>query len=419
MEPQERTASGSRRRVFVLDDDNDFCQLMSRMIGSLGYQVTATGNIKTVDFAKLTTSDVIFVDLMMPGTDGIQVLDVLARNRVRSSIVPMSGSHRDVLATAEMIARRSGLQVIGILNKPFRSHDVRRILGDERPVQPSEKAPVASEINIEDVLAGLAGKEFDAFLQPIIDLSTGCPTGYEALGRWRSEKFSLVGPERFIAVAARNGVLPRLTRQILDRAVGYAAKLKRRGLIWKVSVNIGAEDLVDRELPERLADLLATHDLPAGSLTVELTESSAVTNEIGMFGVLARLRLKGIELAIDDYGTAYSGLDRISNIPFTSVKLDRRFVTSMMTNQNARMIVESSIALAKRLQMKIVAEGIETEAQLNLLQEMGCELGQGYLLARPMGFEDLVAWLSDQPQREAPTYRKGVLNHGYRNDPAN
>ena len=418
MEPLERTSSGPRRRVFVLDDDNDFCQMMSRLGGSLGYQVIATGNIKTVDFSKLTTSDVIFVDLMMPGTDGIQVLDILARNRVKSSIVPMSGSHPDVLATAEVIGRRSGLHVIGVLNKPFRSHDVRRILGDERLVQPPEKVPVSSEINIEDVLAGLARNEFDAFLQPIIDLSTGGLTGYEALGRWRSEKFSLVGPERFIAVAARSGVLPRLTRQIFERALGYAAKLKARGLVWKVSVNIGAEDLVDPKLPERLADLLATHNLPAGSLTVELTESSAITNEIGMYGILARLRLKGIELAIDDYGSAYSGLDRMSNIPFTSVKLDRRFVSAMITNQNTRTIVESSIALAKRLQMKTVAEGIETEAQLSLLKEMGCELGQGHLLGRPMGFEELVAWHSDRPPREAPTYPKGALDHGYRNGPA-
>jgi EAL domain-containing protein (putative c-di-GMP-specific phosphodiesterase class I) len=107
---------------------------------------------------------------------------------------------------------------------------------------------------------------------------------------------------------------------------------------------------------------------------------------------LARLRLKGSDLAIDDFGTSYSGLDRLSTIPFTSLKIDMRFITDMMTNKNARMIVESSIALAKRLKMKTVAEGIETEAQLALLKDMRCDFGQGYLFAPPMQFQKLLCW---------------------------
>jgi EAL domain-containing protein (putative c-di-GMP-specific phosphodiesterase class I) len=125
---------------------------------------------------------------------------------------------------------------------------------------------------------------------------------------------------------------------------------------------------------------------------VELTESSATSNETLMLGTLARLRLKGIELAIDDFGTSYSGLDRLSTIPFTSLKIDMRFISDMMTNKNAQTIVESSIALAKRLNMKTVTEGIETKDQFLLLRDMGCDLGQGYFIARPMAFQELVSW---------------------------
>jgi len=157
-------------------------------------------------------------------------------------------------------------------------------------------------------------------------------------------------------------------------------------------VNLGVEDLIDNELPEKLAEMVSGHDLPPGSLTIELTESSATANEITMLGTLARLRLKGIDLAIDDFGTSYSGLDRLSTIPFTSLKIDMRFITDMMTNKNARMIVESSIALAKRLKMKTVAEGIETEAQLALLKNKRCDFGQGYLFAPPMEFQKLLVW---------------------------
>jgi EAL domain-containing protein (putative c-di-GMP-specific phosphodiesterase class I) len=373
---------------------------MSRLITGFGYQVTIIPSLITLDFAKLTASDIIFVDLMMPELDGIQVLDLLARKQVKSSIVPMSGTHREVLATADTIARRSGLRVIGVLNKPFRSLEVRRILQEEQPEpQQLNKKLLAPEINIEDVLAGLEHKEFDVFFQPIIDLSTQRPVSYEALARWRSEKFSLVMPDRFIGIAAHNGVLPRLTRQIVHRTLAYAAILKDRGLASRVSINVGAEDLVDEKLPEKLAKIIANHNLPVGSLTLELTESSATANEIAMFGILARMRLKGIDLAIDDFGTSYSGLDRLSSIPFTSLKIDRQFISAMMTNRNARMIVESSIVLAKRLKITTVAEGIETEDQLSILKMMGCDHGQGYLFAPPMEFEKLLAWAADQLPR--------------------
>jgi len=314
----------------------------------------------------------------------------------------MSGSHGEVLATAETIAKRSDLRVIGVLNKPFRVGDVRSILEAEQhePQWPGSK-PFTSEINIEDILAGLERQEFDTYFQPIVDLATNLPVSYEALARWKS-KFGLVAPERFIAVAARHGVLPRLTRQIAHRALAGAAKLKQRGLTWKVWINLGTEDLVDDRLPERLARLVAYHELPAGSLTVELTESSATINEIAMLGILARLRLKGIDLAIDDFGTSYSSLERLSIVPFTSLKIDKQFISDMMIHKNARLIVESSIALAKRLKMKTVAEGVESEAQLHMLKQMGCDFGQGYFFARPMNFENLAAWALDPSRQMLP-----------------
>jgi EAL domain-containing protein (putative c-di-GMP-specific phosphodiesterase class I) len=391
-----------RRRILVIDDEKSFCSFMERLIVGLGYPVKTSSRLDSADFADLAASDVIFIDMMMPGIDGIQALDVLSRHGVKSSIVLMSGAHGEVLATAQTIAKRSGLSVVAILNKPFRIADIRPILEQEQPeVDCLPRLPIDSEINIEDVLAGLESQEFDAYLQPIAELGTSKIVGYEALARWQSDKFNLVMPVRFIAVAARHGVLPRLTRQIMTRALGHAAELKRRGRPWKVSVNLGTEDLLDTELPERLAVMVASHELPTGSLTVELTESSATSNETMMLGTLARLRLKGIDLAIDDYGTSYSGLDRLSTIPFTSLKIDMRFISDMMTNKNAQTIVESSIALAKRLKMTTVAEGIETKEQFALLKDMGCDLGQGYLIARPMDFQTLVNWSQDTSSNEA------------------
>jgi EAL domain-containing protein (putative c-di-GMP-specific phosphodiesterase class I)/ActR/RegA family two-component response regulator len=379
-----------------VDDEDYVCQYLSLLLGSWGYPVTTTRKFDHVDLAQLAPADVVFIDMMMPGVDGIQVLDALAHNQVKSSIVLMSGTHSEVLTTAETIARRLNLHVAGVLTKPFRGRDLRRIL-EEQPqsARPARKA-LPSEINVEDLLDGLGRKEFDAYLQPVLDLASGAVVGCEALARWRSEKFSLVSPDRFIKLAATSGLLPRLTRQIVDRALGYAASLSRQGLPWKISVNLGAEDFVDRSLPEKLAEMVAAHDLPRGALVAELTESSAASNETAMLEVLARMRLKGIELAIDDFGVSYSGLERLSVIPFAQLKIDMRFIADMMTNANARTIVQSSIELARRLKMHSVAEGIETDAQLITLRQMGCDYGQGFLFAPPMEFAEAHAWISER-----------------------
>jgi EAL domain-containing protein (putative c-di-GMP-specific phosphodiesterase class I) len=327
--------------------------------------------------------------------DGIQVLEVLSRHAVKSRIVPMSGSHVAVLETAERIAKRNGLSVAGYLTKPFRQAELRRILEEAPGEMQGQKGhwPLPSEINIEDVVFGLERGQFDTYLQPIVNLGTRKPIGYEALARWQSEKFNLVSPDRFIGLAAQNGVLPRLTQQLANRALTYAAAMRARGLPWKVSLNLGMEDFVDNALPEKLASLVARHGLPAHSLTVELTESSATQNETRLLEILARIRLKDIDLAIDDFGTSYSSLERLAWIPFTSLKIDMRFISEITTSNTARIIVESAIKLAKRLKLNTVAEGIETEDQLKVLKDMGCDRGQGWLFARPMEFQSAMDWV--------------------------
>jgi EAL domain-containing protein (putative c-di-GMP-specific phosphodiesterase class I)/CheY-like chemotaxis protein len=392
---QAALAFEAPRRVLIIDDDERVLMYMSRMVQQSGFEVVVSTTIKPNLLTGLGLSDFVFVDMQMPGLDGIQVLEVLSRHAVKSRIVPMSGSHVAVLETAERIAKRNGLSVAGYLTKPFRQAELRRILEEAPGEMQGQKGhwPLPSEINIEDVVFGLERGQFDTYLQPIVNLGTRKPIGYEALARWQSEKFNLVSPDRFIGLAAQNGVLPRLTQQLANRALTYAAAMRARGLPWKVSLNLGMEDFVDNALPEKLASLVARHGLPAHSLTVELTESSATQNETRLLEILARIRLKDIDLAIDDFGTSYSSLERLAWIPFTSLKIDMRFISEITTSNTARIIVESAIKLAKRLKLNTVAEGIETEDQLKVLKDMGCDRGQGWLFARPMEFQSAMDWV--------------------------
>lgn len=394
---QEQTALAHEkpRRVLIIDDDERVLNYLSRMVQQSGFEAVVSSTINPSLLVGLGPSDFVFVDMHMPGMDGIQVLEFLSRHSVKSRIVPMSGSHVAVLEMAERIAKRNGLSVAGFLTKPFRQAELSRIL-DEAPgelqVQKGHR-PLPSEINIEDVVFGLERGQFDTYLQPIVNLATRKVIGYEALARWQSEKFSLVSPDRFIGLAAQNGVLPLLTQQLANRALTYSAALKARKLPWKVSLNLGVEDFVDSALPEKLAALVTQHGLPAHSLTVELTESSAIQNETRLLEILARIRLKDIDLAIDDFGTSYSSLERLAWIPFTSLKIDMRFISEITTSNTARIIVESAIKLAKRLKLNTVAEGIETEDQLKVLKHMRCDRGQGWLFARPMEFQSAMDWV--------------------------
>jgi len=313
----------------------------------------------------------------------------------------MSGTHAEVLTAAERIARQQGLRVAGILKKPFRSSELRRILNADPQDQPAPRIVRSSDINVEDLAYGLERREFGIELQPIVNLKTGRHVGFEALARWQSEKFSMVTPDRFIALAARNGLLPRLTHQIASQAIKCAGELRDRGMDSKMAINLGLEDFADSTLPEKLASLLAASNLPPHSLIVELTELSATLSETKILEVLARLRLKGIDLAIDDFGTSSSSLARLSVLPFTLLKLDRQFISQMISNVNARTIVQSSIKMAKRLNLTTVAAGIENEDQLRILKKLGCSWGQGLLFAPSMGYRQALDWaLARQPANE-------------------
>jgi CheY-like chemotaxis protein len=252
---------GKIRRVLIIDDDENVLKYMSLMVRQSGFEVVASSKIEPHLLTGLIPSDFIFVDMQMPGMDGIQVLEFLSLHAVKSRVVPMSGSHAQVLETAERIARRNGLSVAGFLKKPFPLNELRRFL-DESPSalhgQKGNQAP-PSEINIDDVVAGLEHSEFDTYLQPIIDLITRKAIGYEALARWQSEKFNFVSPDRFIGLVAQNGMLPILTQQLASRALTYSATMRARGMPWKVSLNLGIEDFVDSALPEKLSALVAQH----------------------------------------------------------------------------------------------------------------------------------------------------------------
>lgn len=237
------------------------------------------------------------------------------------------------------------------------------------------------------------GEVWIAF-QPQLDLSTNRITGAEALARWTHPEKGPIAASEFVAAAEQNDRIGKLTSFVLDHAISTAAAINKRGTDFDIAVNLSGKLLADKALVARVSALLERHGLEPRHLTLELTESAALTEEGQALDALTQLRDLGITISIDDYGTGFSTLEYLRTIPAAEIKIDQSFVKGMVDNRSDRLMVQSTIALAHSLGRRVVAEGVETREILELLTELECDVAQGFVIGRPMSFESLKRRLS-------------------------
>jgi diguanylate cyclase (GGDEF)-like protein len=231
------------------------------------------------------------------------------------------------------------------------------------------------------------------YYQPKIELGTNRVAGAEVLLRWQHPTRGLLSPVDFIPFAEQTGFIRRMTRWTLDHAIAQAAEWHRAGHSLSLAVNISADDLGDARFDSRVAALLTRHQLPPSLLTLELTESGFIQDPARALQMLDALAALGVSLSIDDFGTGYSSLSHLARMPVHEVKIDRSFVQGLASDPEFATVVKSAIDMGHGLGLKVVAEGIETEAAAKLLREFHCDIAQGYLYARPMPREALESWL--------------------------
>ena len=248
---------------------------------------------------------------------------------------------------------------------------------------------------LEDALTG--GDIWVAF-QPQYALSTGKLVGVEALARWTHPTRGPIPPDEFIVQAEKSQDIYRLTLFVMDQAIRSAAQLHERGHRINMSVNLSATLLDHSDLVGTIRVMLTAHHLPPDSLTIEITETAQIENSRQARNTLAQLRRTGIRLSIDDYGTGQSNLEYLTEIEADEIKIDKRFVMTMRDSQRNLEVVKSTIDLAHRLGAVAVAEGIEDAPTMALLDDLGCDVGQGYHLGKPQLFSELAATLSAPPQ---------------------
>jgi EAL domain-containing protein (putative c-di-GMP-specific phosphodiesterase class I) len=268
--------------------------------------------------------------------------------------------------------------------------------------------------DVAQLRRAIAENELVLHYQPKLTLSTGEVDGVEALVRWNHPERGMIPPNDFIPLAEHTGLINRLTVYVLDAALRQCAEWRDLGLDLAVAVNLSARNVADSGLPETVARLLAEHRVEPGRLVLELTESSLMVDPQNAKEVLASLHAMGVGLAIDDFGTGYSSLTYLSELPVTELKIDRSFVMSMATSDGDAFIVRATIDLGRNLGLRVVAEGVETETVWNRLGELGCDIGQGYYLSRPVPATELTRWLvaarSGHPITDVPIVPNDVTS---------
>jgi diguanylate cyclase (GGDEF)-like protein len=258
-----------------------------------------------------------------------------------------------------------------------------------RPDTPAQLALVA------ELRRAIDNGEIRLYVQPKADAVSGRIVGVEALARWQHPVHGLVFPDEFIPIAERHGLIRALTTEMLRQAVTIAADWHRHGDPLGIAVNLSPRGVLDADLPGQVSQLLAEQDSHPSILTLELTESSMMTDPAGIALLMEELHRMGVRLSIDDFGTGYSSLSSLRKLPLDEIKVDKSFVMGIEDNGDDEKIVRSIVDLGTNLGLDVVAEGVENARIWHMLRRMGCTHVQGYYLTRPIPVADFPAWLAD------------------------
>ena len=251
---------------------------------------------------------------------------------------------------------------------------------------------------LDELRDAIEHRELSLHYQPTLDLRTGKIRGVEALARWHHPTLGLLYPDTFIPMAERYGLMPQLTRAVLDLAVAEAVRLDATGQCLTMSVNISRHDLVDEHLADYVDEVLERYGFPSERLTLEVTESALGGDPDRAERCVRALRARGLHMSIDDFGVGYSSMSQLLGLAIDELKIDKSFVLSLASDPRAQAIVRSAIEVARALGLTVVAEGIECEEVLHSLQGIGADVGQGYVIAYPLTSPQLDEYLA-HPER--------------------
>jgi EAL domain-containing protein (putative c-di-GMP-specific phosphodiesterase class I)/CheY-like chemotaxis protein len=392
-------------KLLVIDDDPAIRQVVLTLGRSAGFEVTGCEGEPSLDACLGEPADLVILDLVMPVVDGVEVIERLGRLRAATRLVLVSGQDRRVLASASRLAAAHGLKVAAVFAKPFNIAELQACLVDQKDAISSGNTArlrrVPIHIRTAQIEGALARHEILLHYQPQVSVSTLEWVGLEALVRWQHPDYGLLAPDTFVSVVELDApLMQRFTDYIMRAAFadlvpsGPAGKFRGR-----ISINMPADVLAGTDFPERLVGMAAESGVDHQRIVLEVTETTLPSDPVKALAIQTRLRMRGVSLAVDDFGTGHSSLERLHTFPMDELKVDYHFVREATSDPEARAIVQNSIALARDMRVRCVAEGVENLEALRLLRALRCGYAQGFFIGQPMAAAELDDWSRDWRQR--------------------
>ncbi|NMG31846.1 EAL domain-containing response regulator [Aromatoleum evansii] len=385
--------------ILVIDDETFVRKLLVHQLGRMGFErvqacASAREALSLLEEGS-AKPELIFCDLQMPEMDGVEFVRHLVRVGYEGGLVLVSGEDERVVQTAAKLARAHKLKVLGALSKPVSIETLKRILADDQAQSPAQGSKERKTYSAERLRRAIADGELVNHYQPKVEFASGAVAGFETLVRWRHPQDGLIPPDQFIPLAEESGLINELTRSVLRTALRHARAWGDDGYPLQVAVNVSMDNLVSLDFPDFVERALGEAGIAASGLLLEVTESRLMKDPLTPLEVLARLRLKRVGLSIDDFGTGHSSLAQLRDIPFSELKIDRGFVHGAWRDASLRAILEASLGMARQLGMKTVAEGVEDREDWDFLRIRGCELAQGWFIAKALPPEQIADWIAD------------------------
>lgn len=388
--------SNEQRRILVVDDERIQRLIITRSAEAMGFRAESAATLEeAAEHLAHVRYDVVLLDLSLGESEGISLLQAVRNSLSDPIVIFVSRLDERVRTASTRLATALGLRVGGSLQKPLSPSALRELLAEAPLRKPTAPRPGTGTPSAQDLAEALQWDRIMAQFQPKVSLTDGRVVGMEALARWPQPTSRLVPPDIFIPLAEQNGLIVPLTFRILRQALEACRRWRTRYPSCSVAVNISPLVLADPSLPEEIERILNDTGLGPGALIAEITESTVIANPLVAAEVLTRLRIKGVALSIDDFGTGHSSLLTLLRLPFSELKIDKSFTSQCDTDPDAWKIVRATISMARELGLTVVAEGIETETIEGMLRDAGCDIGQGWLFGRAMEEDRLHQWLSE------------------------
>ncbi len=379
-----------KRKVLILDDDPDVLEYASVVFQDCGFDLLICRPYDDLDAALAQHPDLIVVDLLMPGRDGIQVLHRLSKVEIRCPMLIVSMCGPAVLRSAQSVAKLLGFEVIGFLRKPFYKDDVMKLTDSLRK---HEKGSVELKRLMD------SGRIINHY-QPIIDSQLNRVIRMEALARFHHPVSGVIPPGELFRWARRLQATEKIEETLLTGAIHDAMRMEEQGHRLPMSFNLSAETLGAPDFPDRLEKLCRENRFLLSQLTIEISEVEAHRHLVPVLSSLTRLSIRGCSVALE-YGGAIFTKPQIENFPLNELKLTPALVQGSIEDQDRRNVLSAVVEHATRLEIPVTAVGVESMEQLGLLLDLGVTRFQGYLFSEDRQFDSAMYYLSRAPEKLA------------------